>query len=432
MSDLPENGPAPADPAWDAFAEGLKTSRARLSERASPNQIAALMQRAELEGESGRAPGLSNWVLAGAAAVVVAVALGTFWVVGPSPEQAWTATTVVSSNARIEATLTETAADGRALLAVGDDRIGVGPGTRVELAKASDRATRLVLSKGSVAANVDHARGKRNFDVETPLGRVHVVGTVFRVSAIDDALTVEVQQGTVEVLRGSSVTRVTAGQRLTVTAGVESVTARGDGDFEELSERAPPVAVVPKPAPVAQENPVAPPPQPEPVPVREEPKRKPAASSVKLSEWRSRAARGECGLVMAEVKKFLAVTPDDVAVRLTLADCQRRSGDKTAALDSYLKASDGKGPDANRATFQAASLLQDDLAQPARALKQLERYLSRGAESRDLEASAMVRKARAFKALGKTTQARALLDQVLKKFGDTSAAPEALRLKDQP
>ncbi len=427
MSEHVPPSPAPADPSWERFSEGLKSSRAELATPASPNQVAALLQRAEDEAERGAFP--LKWVLAGAAAVLVLGAV-SFAVTREPAEQPWVASTVVATNAQTTGTLTETAADGHALFAVGDDRVGVGPSSRLEIAKAGSRSTRLVLSRGSVAASVDPSRGKRSFDVETPLGRVHVVGTVFRVAASAEALVVEVERGTVEVLHGSVTSRVTAGERLTVKGGGAVLEPRGAGAFDELSEQAP-VAVVP--APPEPEPVVEPAPVEEDEPVKVEPtKKKAPVPASKLAEWRTRAARGECGLVMGEVKKFLGASPEDVPARLTLADCQRRTGDKSGALDSYLKASNGKGAEANRATLLAASVLQDELAQPEKALKQLDRYLSRGPESRDLEASALVRKARALQAMGKKEQARAVVELVLKKFGDTSAAPEALRLRDVP
>lgn len=422
----PERAP---DPTWDRFAAELKTARAPLSVPPSPNEVARLLQRAE-EADT-KAPAWTRFLVpAGVFAVVVAGVIG-FIALRAEPEVLWTPKTVVASSSTTTGSLTETQPDGRALLSLGDDTVGVGPGSRVEIASASSKATRLVLSKGSVAAHVDPARGKRNFDVETPLGRVHVVGTIFRVRANDDELVVEVQKGTVEVTHGAASSKVTVGQRLVVKAGVATLGAReSDAAFDELSET-PVVAVAPVVAPVPAlvvEAPV----EPEPV-VAPDPVKKKGSVTLppsKLGEWRTRAARGECGLVMAEVKKFLGQVPDDVPARMTLADCQRRSGDKTGALDSYLKASAGKGADANRATLMAAAVLQDELAQPAKALKQLDRYLARGAESRDLEASVLVRKARALQATGKKDQARAVVDVVLKKFSDTSAAPEALRLRD--
>lgn len=425
-ADAPRN--AANDPSWEKFSTELKLAREPLSKPPSPNEVARLLQRAE-ESE-GEAPAWTRLLLpVGAVAVIVAGVIG-FVALRSEPEVAWSAKTVVAQSATTTGTLTETAADGRALFSLGDDTVGVGPGSRVEIASASTRATRLVLTKGSVAAHVDPARGKRNFDVETPLGRVHVVGTIFRVRAVEDELLVEVQKGTVEVTHGAETSRVTVGQKLVVKAGVATLTSRdSDAAFDELSEK--PVVAVVQPAPVPEpvvEEPVE---EPEPV-VKEEPTKKKHAAvpASKLSEWRTRAARGECGLVMTEVKKFLGQAPDDVPARMTLADCQRRTGDKSGAVDSYLKASAGRGPDANRATLMAAAVLQDDLSQPARAIKLLDRYLSRGAESRDLEASVMVRKARALQATGKKDQARAVVDVVLKKFGDTSAAPDALRLRD--
>lgn len=424
---MSEQLPQTNDPSWDRFAEDLKSARAPLAKPPSPNEVARLLQRAE--AAENEAPAWTRLVLPlGAAAVVIAGVIG-FLALRSEPEVPWTAKSVVASGASTTGNVTETTADGRALFAVGDDTVGVGPGTRLEIASASTKATRVVLTKGSVAAHVDPARGKRNFDVETPLGRVHVVGTIFRVKANDDELTVEVQKGTVEVTHGAQTSRVTVGQRLVVKAGVATMGARDEAAFDELSDK-PVVAVVP-PAPVEPvvEQPVVAE-EPEPVAVKEEPTKKKSVPASKLADWRTRAARGECGLVMTEVKKFLGQSPDDVPARMTLADCQRRTGDKSGAVDTYLKASAGKGADANRATLMAASVLQDDLSQPERAIKLLDKYLSRGAESRDLEASVMVRKARALQATGKKEQARAVVELVIKKFGDTSAAPQALRLRD--
>lgn len=424
---MSEQVPQANDPSWERFAEDLKSARAPLAKPPSPNEVARLLQRAE--AAENEAPAWTRLLLpAGAAAVVIAGVIG-FFALRSEPEVPWTAKSVVASGASTTGNVTETTAEGRALFAVGDDTVGVGPGTRLEIASASTKATRVVLTKGSVAAHVDPSRGKRNFDVETPLGRVHVVGTIFRVKANEDELTVEVQKGTVEVTHGAQTSRVTVGQRLVVKAGVATMGTREEAAFDELSEK-PVVAVVP-PAPVPEpvvEQPVVE--DPEPVAVKEEPTKKKSVPASKLADWRTRAARGECGLVMTEVKKFLGQSPDDVPARMTLADCQRRTGDKSGAVDTYLKASAGKGADANRATLMAASVLQDDLSQPERAIKLLDKYLSRGAESRDLEASVMVRKARALQATGKKEQARAVVELVLKKFGDTSAAPQALRLRD--
>jgi ferric-dicitrate binding protein FerR (iron transport regulator) len=407
---------------WQQFSTGLKTARQGLALPPTPNEVARLLVRAD-------AGPRASWQRALVpASVVVVLGVISLLVLTPKPavdvtETPWVAGVLSSDGATTVGALTETSATGRARLSVGDDTVGLGAGSRLEVAESTSRHTRLVLSRGSVAARVDPARGARNFDVETTLGRVHVVGTEFRVTLRDDELLVEVKHGTVEVLRGASSRKVTLGQTLSMNAtGVETMGARDPAlDFDELLEQ-PVVAaavVVPEP-PVAPAVPVK--------KVRPVPAPQPSA----LAEWRTRAARGECGLVMVEVKKFLALAPDDVPARLTLADCQRRSGDKPGAVDSYLRASSNRGPDATRAVLMAGSLLQDELAQPAKALKLFDQYLARGAESRDLEASTHVRRARAFQALGQVKQRDATLDLVMKKFADTPAAVDALRLKEAP
>ncbi|MDX2010632.1 MAG: FecR domain-containing protein [Myxococcaceae bacterium] len=414
----------PTDPTWERFSDGLKASRAATTTAPTPNEVARLLQR--LDEREAQAPGWSRFFVPAAVAALVVAIVGTVVALrsGPS-DPPWTAVAVVASNATTAGSVTETAADGRALFQLGDDRVGVGPGSRLEVAAASARATRVVLSKGSVAAHVDPSRGARQFDVETPLGRVHVVGTIFRVE-VGASLVVEVEKGTVEVSTGAGTNRVTVGERLEAKDGAVSLGARVGGSFSELSETTPVVKVEPpvEPEPVALVEPEV---QPEPTP-----KKRPVAPTMpsKLAEWRTRAARGECGLVMPEVKRFLASAPQDVPARLTLADCQRRSGDVTGAVESYLAAADGKGAESNRGALLAGSLLQDELKQPKKALPLFDRYLARGAESKDLEASTLVRKARAYQALGQQADAAKTVELVLKKYPESPAAADALRLRD--
>ena len=78
-----------------------------------------------------------------------------------------------------------TGPEGGALLKVGEDEVGLGAGTQVKFKRAGSRGTEIALTRGVLAARVN-AHGTRPFDVVTPLGRVHVVGTVFRVQAVWD------------------------------------------------------------------------------------------------------------------------------------------------------------------------------------------------------------------------------------------------------
>jgi hypothetical protein len=405
------------DPAWERFSEGLKASRAASTTAPTPNEVAQLIRR--LDERESHAPAWTRFLVPVAVASVVIALVGTALLLRARPADPWTAVPLVASNATTTGTVTETAADGRALFQLGDDRVGVGPGSRLEVATASARSTRVVLSKGSVAAHVDPSRGARQFDVETPLGRVHVVGTIFRVE-VGASLVVEVEKGTVEVTTGDDTRRVTVGERLELKDGAVSVGARTGGSFSELSETPPVVKVEPAVEPDTEGQPEA------------TPKKRPVAPGgpSKLAEWRTRAARGECGLVMPEVKRFLASAPQDVSARLTLADCQRRSGDVTGAVESYLAAAEGKGAESNRGALLAGSLLQDELKQPKRALPLFDRYLARGAESKDLEASTLVRKARAYEALGQRADAAKTVELVLKKYPESPAAADALRLRD--
>ncbi|MBL9038210.1 MAG: FecR domain-containing protein [Archangium sp.] len=395
---------------WSAFGAAL-TAQLEPSRRPPTRaQVAALLERAEAP------PPRRSWAFAGVAVVTAAAAL--VFVLRPAPEVPWVPAVVASREAAVDGGRYVTAPAGHALLRIGDDDVGVGPSTQLEVERAGSRATVVRLLTGAVAAQVNAARGPRQFDVETPLGRVHVVGTVFRVRVVEGRLDVDVLRGTVEVTATSGArARLTAGQTQRFGAEASPAAPLDATAFEEL-EASPPSP--PPPAPAIDAKAPAPSEKPQ-----------PARASAPVTAWRSAAARGGCDTVVIEARRWLTHDANDADVWLVLGDCLRRQGNAKASVDAYLAAGKTSEPQGKRGLLLAASLLQGELRQPARALTAIDAYLRAKPESRELEASALVRKALALSDLGRSAAAAAVLRDVVKRLPETSSAAEAVRLLER-
>lgn len=403
--------------AWESFRRGLSESHAAMNAPVSQAQVTRLLAHAQTASKGmGRV-----WVPVSAlvVAAVVLVWVGVFR--KEEAAQVWEANAVASVEATVSPGAAETRENGRALLDIGIDRVGLASSTQVEINRSDSRATRISLKRGTVAARVDPARGKRDFTVSTPLGEVHVVGTEFRVSARQQGLIVDVLRGEVEVKPlGGATVHVTAGQRFAFEKGAPRFEVLEVTAFSEL-ERDPAVA----PVEVADAG------------VIEDPKGeaadagrptvRPGRVTAPIAQWRQRAARGECAQVTKEAKRFVVAQPQEAAAWLVIGDCQRRSSRFADAVNSYLEAGQQQGSDADAGLLLAASVLQDQLKQPARALKLLEALVARN-PSDPVEAAALVRQARAHKALGRKAKSRAILERVVTQFADTPSAAEAARL----
>lgn len=398
--------------AWRDFGHALRGAYQDDHAAPTPGLTTRLLARAErpLKARPGR-----RWVLV--AAVVMVVGVGAVFArrspaghSAPAPE-VFTLAFTRGASAMREGGL-ETGPEG-ARLTLGPDVVGLGGSSRVRVARADTASTVLELERGSVAASVDPRRGARSFDVITRLGTVHVTGTVFRVSLTGPSLRVEVQRGRVEVQRqGNSPRPLIAGKALEITEQSADELAASAADFEELAEtKALPVVVSESSDAGAPQH-------------VEEDRRPTAISRKQKLEWRARAGRGECPQVLLEVSRVLA-SHKDGELWLLLGDCQRSASQLDEAVDSYLRAASLKQ---NRGRLLAASILQDELAQPSRALKVLDAYLADGAETRELEAAARLRRARALQGLGRPSEATATLRGIIARFPDTPAAAEAQRL----
>lgn len=399
---------------WRSFGSVLKKQLQPLRRAPTSTEVAHLIALAE-EPRSMTV----RWVVpafAMAAVLVVAVVVGVVLKRGPA-ETPWVATVVASSGFTASGPADfATGAGGHALVRLGEDDVGLGAATALTVSHASSTSTVLRLGHGVVAAHVNPARGKRNFDIETPMGRVHVVGTIFRVSASDESLEVDVVRGVVEVERKGVKTRVPAGQALRVTRDAEGALAPFEAEaFSELSAQPPAVVVAPAVPEVTEADAGV-------VAVAV-----PAKRGAPVAAWRSAAARGECASVIAAAERYVKGDAGDADAWLILGDCRRRQREFAPAVTAYLAAAKTREPQGKQGLLQAAELLQQELKQPQQAVVVIDSYLRTKPERR-LEAAALVRKARALVELGKKAEAKAVLSDAVKRLPETPSAAEANRL----
>src|SRR6185369_7858265 len=98
-------------------------------------------------------------------------------------------------------------------------------GAEVDLEPSSafslDRDNRPSIDKGRVSLSVPHQKPGHRFALQAGPYTISVLGTKFQVRVAGDSVGVDVQEGVVEVSRGSRVVRVEAGEFWTSPSGVE-------------------------------------------------------------------------------------------------------------------------------------------------------------------------------------------------------------------
>ncbi|MEM7394462.1 MAG: FecR domain-containing protein [Verrucomicrobiota bacterium] len=156
-------------------------------------------------------PTTKRWLLAAAASLIMAVGIGR-WFLPPSYEAPRiTGTFTILGGDTIErgATLVTKAQSARVELG-GYCDVSLKPNTRVSLA-GKEKAERVILEEGTVSCEVD--RGVGTFEVETDLGVVSVVGTVFDVDVKREPIGDDLVLKRMAVRVSSGTVRVTAGGR---------------------------------------------------------------------------------------------------------------------------------------------------------------------------------------------------------------------------
>ncbi len=405
---------------WRSFGSVLTGQLAPMRRAPTRAEVAELVARAE-EPKSQ----IPRWVMPAVAVAAFALIAVVVTVTRAPTEAQWAAQVVASNELTSGADGYSTKATGHALLKLGEDDLGLGPATAVSIAKATSAGTVIRLGAGSLAAHVNPARGKRNFDIETSLGNVHVVGTVFRVRSTAEQLQVDVIRGVVEVRSVAGVlTRVPAGHALRLKRGVAEAEESGF-DATEYSELSPEGAPVEVPgvvdAGVEEADAGVAVAAVEPTPVKR--------VAAPVAAWRTAAAKGDCASVVVAAEKYVQRDATDADVWLLLGDCRRRQRAYDAAVTAYVAASKTREAQGKNGLLQAAELLQQELHKPQQAVAMVDAYLKTKPDRR-LEAAALVRKARALLALGKKNEAKAVLDDAIRRLPDTASAAEAVRLRD--
>jgi TolA-binding protein/anti-sigma factor RsiW len=326
--------------------------------------------------------------------------------------------------------------DGRVLLDIGEDRVGLAADGRLRLIEASEAATRLRLERGLVACSVERRAGDRRFAIDAGEFAVRVRGTRFAVEIDGDSgLAVSVAEGTVEVDRaGERLGLVEGGQFLAVDAGGTRV---GDADGATLARLDELLADRPSPGdPSSDERPelaasdgtepgaaIAEPP-------RERPSRSGSAAG-SFETWREWIIQGRFDEAEHALADHLRTHPGDGRAWSLLADGRRKAGRWQSAVQAYRSViENASAGEANRARFMAGTILQDRLGNHAAAADLFAEYASSTGQS-PLRAEAQVRRARCLIDLGRETEAVRLLENVIEKHAGTSAAIKARRLLDR-
>jgi hypothetical protein len=265
---------------------------------------------------------------------------------------------------------------------LGADEIEVASNTQIQVLGDGVR-TRLALRKGKVTAQVATRGEGEGFSIETEAYTVSVVGTRFSVQ--QEPFEVIVEEGVVEVVHALSqaIYRLVAGDRF---AGGELI------------------RMVPTLAPALLPS-------------------KPAVSLATLSALRKHALAKEYDQARAGLQSRLQAHPKEVGSWILLAQVEAKVGHKEAAVRAWQRViAMDSGAKAQRARFEAASLLMD---KPAEAELLLRAFLS---EPGPLVADAKLKLGRTLLAQGRSEEARAALTALVVAHPGTTPARLAREL----
>jgi ferric-dicitrate binding protein FerR (iron transport regulator) len=276
------------------------------------------------------------------------------------------------------------------------------------------------LTGGQVAVAVDPGQPGPPVRLAAGPFEVRVVGTRFMVRWQQEALLVSVEAGTVRVTASDHSSHlVRGGQSLRWPAREEAVLAPlGEPERARLvrllpvgaAAVLPPAALLPPPLPPAARRP---PPSSDP-PGRE--------------QGRVLLLAGRLPEAETVLRGVLGREADDAEAWSLLADTLRKAGRHAEAVTAYARATSLAGPQANRARFLSATLLQDRLGRPAEAATLLRAYLSATSAETSLQAEALGRLGRAELAQGRRGEAERILRRLVRDHGGTAAAVQARQL----
>jgi tetratricopeptide (TPR) repeat protein len=300
-------------------------------------------------------------------------------------------------------------AQGRMVLGLGEDRLGLGADSALYLEYAGTDETRIRLEQGVVAAQVASRGESSTFQILAGEAVVKVIGTRFGVLRGDgqSPLRVWVAEGVVEVLLGQVRWELKAGQQLELNElGQGGLVPLNDaeGELQALLSLEETLAeAVPEPPAVA--------------------------AGPTLEALRQQLARGDLDSVLEQLEARLAEQPEDVDAWALLATTARKKGDterQLGALKSVIRLDAGRP--AQRSRFEAAGLLAAEPEGTVQARQLLVDFLADPAGPGALEPDARLSLAWLELEAGDSEAARRQLEQITSKFPGTAPAVEAGKL----
>jgi transmembrane sensor len=320
--------------------------------------------------------------LLGAFAVVCVLGFVWWWSEEREARSVWEGSLVASDDAPVNFTLAE------------GTLIELEPRSEVELLHSASRSVQLSLRSGS--ARFDVAKRKtRRFSVRAGEVEVVVTGTTFRVrrakSSSGERVRVDVEEGSVEVRRGDSHVRLTAGEHWSTFLSSEPAQPSAQLDAPKIDET----------PTVEAKEPSAPEGQPE-VEVAPETAEEDATSAEARPRRKARALAEDAALDLFE-----------------RANVARRLGQLRDAADAYaeLVARFPRDRRAALAAFELGRIRMDSLADPRGAVEALERALKLDGQRAHAEDS-LARLVLAEDALGDVKACESARERYLSRYPD--------------
>ncbi|MBN2342569.1 MAG: tetratricopeptide repeat protein [Deltaproteobacteria bacterium] len=353
-----------------------------------------------------------------------------------------------------------TGVDEKVLVFLTDDRVAVGRNSQMTVKNSAIASTQLALLHGWFACSVSKRHGVERFFADTADGRfrIAVKGTRFAVQYTCDELAagelvplfqVAVTDGVVEVTeRKSRKWTLRADEQLVIytdgTATVEAISASNRTVVRQLLKpevddaaihvasqsegKKPEADAKTEPSDTAPVEPVS---EMELSSARKRERTKPSASAgdaaVSLAQIKQWIGMGRYKEAISALESRLKTANSDSESWRLLAECRRKTGNYQGALTAYQQVvAYASVPVANAARYKMGLIYQDHLNRPADAIVHFSKYLA--GESQLLRAEALYHLGKAEYSVGKKTQAKTHLNEVVNNHGATAAAVKARRL----
>lgn len=406
-----------------------------------------LARHRERHGQRRRA--VVSLALAAAASFFLALLLFG----GDGPERGtWEAEILYreGSSSEISQDILSVLGSGRLVAQLGEDRVGLGDAATVRVLGREHGNVQLRLEQGSIGVEAAKRREDETLVVQAGDFAVRVVGTRFRVSRpADGGLVVAVDEGIVEVSTPGQRWWLERGTTLAVDASGTAAThqreevdsqldlllspakqvlpATEPADVVPSSDVAPPlgVATPPEPAPPASDVEAA-----EPSPLPQAPALEAptpvAPPQLDLAALRTQLAKGQAPEVVDALEGHLSEDPSSVSGWSLLATARRKAGDPAGAIEAHRQVIQrGSRSQAAKARYEAARLLQRRPGGHEEAVELFEALLEDPGALRGLQPEIRLHLSRSMRAVGRSSEADALLQELIATWPGTAAAEAA-------